>query len=105
MPAFSHTLANGRRHLYSVVRGPWRLILDESSGEVSLYDRRTDPAEKFDVARQQPERVEELRALLEAQRERDRALGQRFQAEAPEGMITEEIRRELRALGYLDEEP
>lgn len=48
----------------AIVSGPWKLISD--NGKLELYDIKADPDELNDLAARQPEKVEELRALLEA---------------------------------------
>jgi arylsulfatase len=102
-PAYSQTLAHGRVQLHSVVKGPWRLVVNEASGAISLYDHSRDPTERIDLAPSRPKVVEELRSLLEQQRKDDRRLAQDFETQPADGVISEQLRRELRALGYLDE--
>jgi choline-sulfatase len=74
----------------------WRL-LDERAPEVDrgLFDRRSDPGEMRDLAADLPVRAGYLRALLLA-KERE---GPRL--EAGEGEVDEELRKQLRALGYV----
>lgn len=74
----------------------WRL-LDERAPQVDrgLFDRRSDPREMRDLAADRPVRAGYLRALLLAT-ERE---GPRL--EAGEGEVDEELRKQLRALGYV----
>ena len=54
-------------HLYALRDGDWKLLADEAFGHVQLYDVRTDPWEKSNLASREPERVarlsNELRSL------------------------------------------
>lgn len=85
------------RELRSIVRGPYKLIVNEDSGAVELYDLDADPAESKDLAGDRPEVVRLLREALDEQDERARREGTR-QAGGKE--LTEEERRQLEALGY-----
>ncbi len=78
-------------------QGRWKSYRARGGGPVRLVDLETDPAERVDVAAAQPGVVAAHRARLEA-------LTQRLAAEsrAPEG-LSEEDRRRLEALGYLEE--
>lgn len=74
----------------------WRL-LDERSPHVDreLFDRRSDPGEMRDLSADRPVRAGFLRALLLAAERKGPLL------EASEGEIDEELRKQLRALGYV----
>ncbi len=76
----------------------WRLIerrLPER--DVRLYDRRADPAERRDLAPGRPVEAGWLRAQLRLQE-----LARHGALAARGAEIDEELRRELRALGYID---
>jgi uncharacterized sulfatase len=53
-----------------VIADDWKLIVPDAKNEptevVELYNLKTDPGEQQNVAKDQPERVEKLRAALEA---------------------------------------
>jgi arylsulfatase A-like enzyme len=52
---------------YRVVRaGDWKLQLSERPKKAWLFDLANDPTERLNLAESQPERVAELRALLDA---------------------------------------
>jgi len=52
---------------YRVVRaGDWKLQISERPDRAWLFNLRDDPTEQHDVSAQHPERVAELRALIEA---------------------------------------
>jgi arylsulfatase A-like enzyme len=48
--------------------GDWKLIHWIEDDSVELFNLATDPAEKTDVAAQQPDRAKDLRARLDAWR-------------------------------------
>jgi arylsulfatase A-like enzyme len=79
----------------AVQQGRWKLHYGRPDDRFALYDLATDPGERTDLAAQQPERLAELRALLEPQ------LGPRSRAEQREELSPEEI-EQLRELGYLE---
>lgn len=54
----------------AIRRGDWKLIERFESDTVELYDLSRDPGERNDLAASEPERVEQLRAALEAWRAR-----------------------------------
>jgi arylsulfatase A-like enzyme len=85
--------------LGSVVRGRYKLIRLEPAGRIELYDLEADPREQRNIARQHPEIVEELTALVNAERARARS-------SPPEGtnMVepSSETIRQLQALGYTE---
>ncbi len=49
----------------SVVKGKGKLIFDKISKEHELYDLKTDPSEKNNLAKAQPELVSELDTLIQ----------------------------------------
>ncbi len=53
-------------------RGGWKLIVSKKGRETQLYDVASDPYEKKDLAREQPQRVSELQALLKEYAAKDR---------------------------------
>jgi arylsulfatase A-like enzyme len=76
-----------------VRRGSTKFLLDTHTQAVELYDLDGDPEERDDLSGQRPERVQELRALLE---EYLRGTVESEQAAPP----SEEDKRKLEALGY-----
>ena len=53
---------------YRAVRmGDWKLQVTKRPEKARLYDLRADPTERHDVSAEQPQRVAELRAMIEAQ--------------------------------------
>ena len=83
----------------AVRRGRYTLVTRDAFARLELYDHDTDPEQKRDIAGQQQEASQELRALAvrfyERQLERGRARDTR-----PATPSEEEIER-LRSLGYL----
>ena len=45
--------------------GDWKLQVSETPNRVWLFNLRTDPYEQHDLSAQEPQRVAELRALIE----------------------------------------
>lgn len=85
----------------AVLRGRFKLIVTEPEGRAELYDVQDDPGERVDLAAAQPERVDELRLVLEVQaRSADPSLHGPGQAYRP----SEEEARLLEELGYLEEQ-
>lgn len=63
-----HDVLFWRSGPYRVVRaGDWKLQVSETPNRVWLFNLRDDPTEQRDVSAEHPERVAELRALIEAQ--------------------------------------
>jgi arylsulfatase A-like enzyme len=86
----------------SIVKGGhrmnyWKTLPDR----VELFDRNADPKESVNVADAQPERVDALRAEVEA----FLALPKTQWQEAPEVELDEMHQAQLRALGYVIEQP
>jgi len=104
--SFSHARAVSEEEdsLYSVRSDRWRFLLDRAAGTGRLYDLKEDPRETRDVAHSNPDVVAGLRGLLDRQDERDQALAAQVGPNAPPPELDESLQRELRALGYLDDE-
>lgn len=101
-PVFGQSLAvpgEERRH-HSVRSARWRLITDTATKQSRLYDRNRDGGETRDVASEHADVVAELEDLLGSQiaDSRQRARGQVLRPAA----VDDQMRAELRALGYLD---
>ncbi len=56
----------------AVRRGDWKLIVNKKGRAAQLYNVASDPDETTDLAREQPERVSELQALLKEYAAKDR---------------------------------
>jgi arylsulfatase A-like enzyme len=74
----------------------FKLVLDRLSGEDALYDLATDPHERRDVKEQNPDEARRLRAELQRFESTERA-GPTLPEASPE------VRRQLEALGYVQE--
>ena len=76
-----------------------RLITDTTRQSSKLFDRSKDPREQHDVAGQHPDVVKELQSLIASRIAESRQL-----VAAPgRPADIEDLREELRALGYLDD--
>lgn len=88
----------------ALVVGDWKLVRESTvEGEVvrtQLFDRRNDPGDLRDVAKEHPERVEELTARLQDEVRQARSLADRFDQSAALELDDEELER-LRQLGYV----
>jgi len=91
----------GRVPVFTSIRqGPFKLVHQSLDEKVALYDLRTDPKEKTDIARQHPEVTQNLRsAMANRKAEFAEGPGQNNRIE----LDPEEVER-LRALGYLIDE-
>jgi hypothetical protein len=78
------------------VRYPWKLILTPYLDRIELYDLDRDPEERNDVSRENPEKVEELRRMIE---------GWRTNARSSPAKPDEENLRRLESLGYVEGAP
>jgi arylsulfatase A-like enzyme len=83
-------------HKRALVQGRWKVIQDDRTKKVELYDLAADPLEKSDLAAAQPEIARELLALLE----RVHAAAQEGASAGPEIEVGDEEIETLRALGY-----
>ena len=87
----------GKTPLYSISDGRYKLILNGLAGKQMLYDVRTDPGEARNLAVGLPDVTRSMaRRLAQFARER------RAPAGDVEVNMSEETKRRLRALGYLD---
>lgn len=77
----------------SVLRGPWRYVLNTRDRTEELYDRRDDPGEARNVAGEQPEQLAGLRRALD-----DFMARPGKQNRAP--ILDPAERKRLEALGY-----
>ncbi len=84
------------RDVFAVYAAPFKLI-EDTTGRVELFRVDTDPGELTDLARDEAERVEALRAELARVRASHPPL---FERDA-RAELSEEARDALRALGYL----
>jgi arylsulfatase A-like enzyme len=81
----------------SVTTPEWRLIEEKSPGfKRSLYDRRSDPREKSDLAAGRPVWSGYLATWIKAEE-----LPREGMLKAREGVVDPELKRQLQALGYV----
>jgi arylsulfatase A-like enzyme len=90
------------RACLAIVDDGWKLIHNtegrEDLPEYELFDHRTDPLDRVDVAAQRPDVVERMKTQLVALHEM--AVGARIESEGDADMSAEEL-QQLRALGYV----
>lgn len=106
--AFSHALSTPRKRdtLHSVCSERWRLVLDlRQPQRPALYDRQADPRELLDRAAGHPNEVARLTLQWEDQRRRNLELAQSLGGPTRSGPLDASTERDLRALGYLDDDP
>ncbi|MFO0984787.1 MAG: sulfatase [Planctomycetota bacterium] len=90
--------ADGERQIFSMVQGPWKLILRQGKRELPmLFNLSDDPGEQHDLASADPVRGRALRDLLTAFPDR---FPQPRLGEGPRFRADETTRRQLEALGY-----
>ena len=89
---------------YTVIHEGWKLIwnvvLRDERPEFELFDHEEDPLNLNDLAAENPERVEELKRLIEGWRAEVEAA--KVSDEGLEEDLSPEELRELRALGYIN---
>ncbi len=85
-----------------IVQGPWKLLAWLDRNRFELYNLDDDPHEQTNLADHYPDRVAQLRALLDAQLAENQRLGRGIKATSRE--ISAQERRRFQALGYLEED-
>lgn len=96
-PAIFSRLALDGHDLVSIRDHPWKLIRDERTGQIQLFNLVDDPDERSSL--DDPVQQRRLEALLEMQ------LDDQIEFEsgtARESELPEDVRESLRALGYLE---
>ncbi len=96
----------GRDSRLALIEADAKLIFDFETQHAELYDLRSDPAERQNLAPESPDRVEAMRARLIARIRDHRQLVDRLRLAATpreEAELDESERQALRALGYVDE--
>ncbi|MCE2559465.1 MAG: sulfatase [Acidobacteria bacterium] len=98
---YTHLDVDGHR-ASSVIRGRYKLVLPQSPSQGTapmLFDLEADPGELDDLATEQPRIVERMLGLLA---DHDLAGDVEPAVEIDDAQIDEDVRRRLRALGYVD---
>jgi arylsulfatase A-like enzyme len=80
---------------YGIRVGHWKYIEGMDEGTRELFDLQEDPGERHNRVREEPEKAAELSARIAAWRE---SLGRN----RTRGTLSEEDRRGLEALGYVE---
>jgi arylsulfatase A-like enzyme len=100
-------VARPKEVCYAVTGPRYKLIISDLGGSVELYDREADPRETKNIAAERPRLVAELRAQFEGwagtQRGRPVVLSGGRVHTSGESLVRadKEVRRRLKALGYL----
>jgi hypothetical protein len=87
----------GTVHKKAFVEGSYKLIVDDATGSVELYDLRRDPAERSDLAAVEGGRLDRLRRAMQRQLADARAGA--FEPR-PRRVESTELER-LKSLGYV----
>jgi len=87
-----------KHRLRSVQVGDEKLI-QTSEGRTQLFDTRSDPAERIDRSAERPDRVTALQSELDQMLDR---FGSRARTGSSTPALSDEARKSLRALGYVD---
>ena len=98
---YTHLDVDGHRAA-SVIRGRYKLVLPQSPSqgtEPMLFDLEADPGELEDLAADRPDIVERMLGLLAARNLADEV---ESAEEIEDDQLDEDVRRRLRALGYVD---
>lgn len=101
LDVYTHLDVDGHRAA-SVIRGRFKLVLPQSPSQGTapmLFDLEADPGELEDLAAARPDVVERMLALLA---ERNLADEVEPAEEIEDDQLGEDVRRRLRALGYVD---
>jgi arylsulfatase A-like enzyme len=109
-PFLASLMLDGQRE-WSVRAYPWKLVVVGDPGDMrgrktKLFDLSSDPGEQRDVSSEHPERFQELRGWIEKREEIDRhrrrlALRGSQPGEASEEGLSEDAKKALRELGYI----
>jgi arylsulfatase A-like enzyme len=91
------------RELASVVEGRWKLVVDYRDGRSQLFELDADPKEQRNLADEQPDREQALRARLEGLRKDARSLAEGLD-KAGHVELTDDEQRALQQLGYAGED-
>ena len=94
------TSTKHRRGVYAVRTTRYKLIYDQATNTIALFDLESDPSEYRDIAREEPDVANELRSYLLAHLERNAEFPALSSETVP---IRENIRKRLEALGYLSQ--
>lgn len=99
LPAFAEAVKKkpGEK---AFVLDEWKLLAYTDEGRYELYNLDDDPTEQHNLAARYPDRLAELKRLLEKQVAENDALGAGVKVQ--EADITEEELRRFQALGYID---
>ena len=92
----SFTFTEARRR-WGLIRKGWKLVRDVD--DFLLFDLRSDPGETRDVAAEEPEQLEQMKAF--AQVVLDSTKGGRTEAPVIETALDQDAIDELRQLGYI----
>lgn len=101
-PVISEMAGGGRISSAAIIWGDLKLIADyDEIGRFELYDVVADPTEQHDLANERPQDVERLRSMLERRLNADGSSLADW-SEIRSEPISEELREQMRALGYID---
>jgi len=90
----------GKVHKKAIVGTRYKLVRDDPTGRLELYDLETDPGETDDLSAREPERLEQLRDALETA---VTFAGQDAHEPQTTSLDEQEIER-LKALGYVGDD-
>jgi arylsulfatase A-like enzyme len=103
LPALQEISLNESDSMVSVVHEDWRLIQHLITREVELYDLAADPLEETNVAALHPDKVEELKLVLERMIQAAARRAEDFDKASDLG-LTQGQMDALRGLGYLGDD-
>lgn len=89
---------------WTISSGEWKLVLDSFSGRESLFNLADDPGERQDLALEKPGMTRRLHRLLKERIRRNREIADRLSTSGsvPAGGFSEEERKRLELLGYVE---
>jgi arylsulfatase A-like enzyme len=101
LPAFSESLHTTIFQKKSIRHDGYKLIYDIESGDLELYDLRSDPREQVNLADQAPEVAAEMLAELQAWMVRSAQAAAELPRQRPVSQVmSDEMRQRLRDAGY-----